>query len=62
MQPAYPAPRRDYVHHTTATVKHIRQNYRDYTIPQIAAQLGIDASKIKALARREGIKKRKSLF
>lgn len=55
-------PRREYVHHSSTTINYIKRNYDNYTIPEMAQQLGMDPDKIRALARREGIKKKKSHF
>lgn len=48
---------RAYIHHATATVRHLKQNYRRQPMHEIAAELGIPARKLYSLAYREGIKK-----
>jgi hypothetical protein len=59
----YVAPaRRPYIHHNTLTTNYLRNNYQSSTIPKMAKELGIPAQSLKALARREGLKKEKSLF
>lgn len=53
---------RSYAFHTAATVRYIRQRYDKQTLPEIAADLGIPYSKLKSLARRQGIKKCRPAF
>lgn len=50
---------RDYTHHTTATVRHLRLNYHRQPMKELAAELGITLSKLYDLADRQGIKKNK---
>ncbi len=61
MTPAATLPR-SYVHHSVKTVNYLRKNYPNCTMKQMATDLGIEVAKLKALARREGLEKRKSLF
>lgn len=62
MNPAASLPPREYIHHSARTVSYLKSNYSNYTMRQMSTHLGIDSAKIKALARREGLKKRKSLL
>ncbi len=49
---------RAYLHHATATVRHLRQHYGRQTMRELAAELGIPLPKLQELARRYRIKKK----
>ncbi|TGE08272.1 hypothetical protein [Hymenobacter fodinae] len=50
--------RREYIRHNQKHVAYLQQYYSQYTIDELAAQLQLPAAKLKALARRAGIRKR----
>jgi len=53
------APVRAYTHYKTSHVVYLSQNYHLYTLKELETQLGIPWQKLKRLAERNGIKKRR---
>ncbi len=49
---------RVYLHHATATVRHLRSHWSRQSMTEIAAALGIPAKKLYKLAERQGFTKR----